>query len=268
MPGVTNSANRVETSEREFMSEIKPAASHHARILVALRKAIRDGSLSPGQQLAKETELADQFGVSRMTMNKALTQLTREGFLVRRKRSGTFVAQQRGQAAVMEINDIEQEVDSLGLDYSWQMNVCTTRHLTDEERSLLDMPADTHGRMLVVEGTHMARREPFCLELRVINLDKVPTAAEQDFRAVVPGQWLFHSMPFSAANHRIRAINVAGRDARQLDVALGTACLEILRKTRLEQTWVTHVRLLYPGELHQLVADFTPRQTTSQLASE
>lgn len=245
------------------MSQIKTVASHHARILVALRKAIRDGSLSPGQQLAKETELAEQFGVSRMTMNKALAQLTREGFVVRRKRSGTFVAQQRGEAAVMEINDIEQEVCGLGLDYSWQMNVCTERHLTDGERALLDMPTHPSVRMLMVEGIHMARGEPFCLELRVINLDTVPTAADQDFRAVVPGQWLFHSMPFSTAKHRVRAVNVAGRDARQLDVALGTACLEILRKTQFEQTWVTHVRLLYPGELHQLVADFTPHRTTS-----
>ena len=250
------------------MRRSKAIESHHSRIIAALRQSILDGTLPPGHQLARETELADQYGVSRMTMNKVLAQLTREGFLVRRKRSGTFIAQPRGQAAVMEINDIEQEVSELGFAYAWRLNTTETRSLTEAERSILDMPDGQEGRFLVLEGVHLARGEPFCLELRAINIDAVPEAAVQGFDCVVPGQWLLQSMPFSAANHRIRAINVAGRDARLLDVALGTACLEILRKTQIERAWVTHVRLLYPGELHQLVADFAPRLGVPSGATE
>lgn len=241
------------------MRKRKATESHHSRIIAALRQSIVDGSLPPGHQFPKETELADQYGVSRMTMNKVLTQLTGEGYLVRRKRSGTFVAQPRGQAAVMEINDIEQEVASLGLAYAWQLGTIAIRPPDEAERSILGMAPGPCGRTLVLEGLHLARGEPFCLELRAINLDAVPEAEGRDFGQIVPGQWLLRSMPFSAANHRVRAINAAGRDARLLNVAVGTACLEILRKTRIEQSWVTHVRLLYPGEVHQLVADFAPR---------
>lgn len=255
-------------SQEESMNKNRASGSHHSRIIAALRQSILDGSLPPGRQLPRETELAGQYGVSRMTMNKALTQLTSEGFLVRRKRSGTFVAQPRGQAAVMEINDIEQEVAELGFAYAWRLNAIETRSLTEAERSILDMAPEPGGRTLVLEGLHMARGEPFCLELRAINPDAVPAALEQDFNRVVPGQWLLRSMPFSAANHRVRAINAAGRDARLLDVALGTACLEILRKTWIEQTWVTHVRLLYSGELHQLVADFAQRLGVPSGATE
>lgn len=237
----------------------KPGESHHARIITSLREAIIDGSMLPGHQLPKEIVLAEQFGVSRMTMNKVLTRLTTEGYLVRRKRSGTFVAQPRGQSAVMEITDIAQEVGALGLVYAWRLDATETRPLVDAERALLDMPEDVAGGTLVIEGVHLARGKPFCRELRAINLVAVPDASTQDFAQVVPGQWLLHSMPFSAATHRVRAITAAGPDARGLGVPSGTACLEILRKTRIEQAWVTHVRLLYPGEMHQLVADFTPR---------
>lgn len=250
------------------MSTSRTAESHHSRIIADLREAIHDGSLAPGQVLPKETELAEQYGVSRMTMNKVLTRLTTEGYLVRRKRSGTFVAQARGQAAVMEINDIEQEVAGLGFAYEWRLSSSQVRPVTEAERSFLDMPSEVAGIVLVLEGMHFARGEPFCLELRAINLDVVQDASEQDFSSTVPGQWLFRSMPFSAANHRVRAINAAGRDARLLDVALGTACLEILRKTRIEQAWVTHVRLLYPGELHQLVADFAPHRAAPQQTTD
>lgn len=237
---------------------MKPSESHHARILGALRKALLEGALVPGDQLPKETELAASHGVSRMTMNKVLTQLTAEGYLVRRKRSGTFVAQPRSQSAVMEINDIEQEVTARGLPYRWQLRTMELRELTEAEASALDM--DDEGKVLVIEGLHLAKDQPFCLELRAINPETVPEALVQPFEKVIPGQWLLRRVPFSRANHRVRAISASGRDARLLDCALGTACLEILRKTRLEQSWVTQVRLLYPGESHQLVAEFTPQK--------
>lgn len=242
------------------MNKRTASESHHSRIIAILRQSIVDGTLLPGHRFPKETDLAEQYGVSRMTMNKVLTQLTSEGYLVRRKRSGTFVSQPRGQSAVMEINDIEQEVAELGLQYSWHLNSMETRPLNETERSLLEISSEPVGQTLLLEGLHLARGKPFCLELRAINLEAVPEAAEQDFTHMVPGQWLLRTMPFSTANHRVRAINAAGRDARLLQVPVSTACLEILRRTRIEQSWVTRVRLLYPGELHQLVADFTPRQ--------
>lgn len=242
------------------MSKRMASESHHSRIIATLRQSIVDGTLLPGHRFPKETDLAEQYGVSRMTMNKVLTQLASEGFLVRRKRSGTSVSQPRGQSAVMEINDIEQEVAELGLPYSWHLNAAKTRPLIETERLLLEISGEEAGQTLVLDGIHRARGKPFCLELRAINLEAVPEAAYTDFAQSVPGQWLLRSMPFSAANHRVRAINAVSSDARLLEVPVGTACLEILRRTRIEQSWVTRVRLLYPGELHQLVADFAPLQ--------
>jgi GntR family histidine utilization transcriptional repressor len=238
----------------------KPKESHYSRILVDMRQQILGGHWKPGLQLSKETELADRHGVSRMTMNKVLTQLTREGLLVRRKRSGTFVAQQRGQSAVMEITDIEQEVTQLGLPYRWKLLSLQKRSLTAVELSALAMPAGKEGEsILFLKGLHLAREVPFCFEMRAIHLAAVPQAAAQDFGVLVPGQWLLRTMPFSAASHRVRAINATGKEAKVLDIAAGAACLEILRRTLIGKDWVTYVRLLYPGEIHQLVADFAPR---------
>ena len=234
--------------------------SLYSRILADMRRQVLGGHWAPGMQLSKETELAERYGVSRMTMNNVLTQLAREGFLVRRKRSGTFIAQPRGQSAVMEITDIEQEVAQLGLPYRWKLISLEQRSLSAAEVSLLNMPAgDAGGSILFLKGLHLAREEPFCLEMRAIHLIVVPQAAAQDFAMLVPGQWLLRTMPFSAASHRVRAINATGRDAKALDIESGTACLEILRRTMSGKNWVTYVRLLYPGELHQLVADFAPR---------
>lgn len=235
------------------------ADTRHARISAEMRQNILSGLWPPGHPLPKETDLAAAHGVSRMTMNKVLTQLSREGLLLRRRRSGTVVAQQRGQSAVMEIADIAQEIAGLGRLYAWRLLEAELRPLQESERSLLDLREDGGMQaMLILAGLHLADGEAFCLETRAINTRIAPAALEADFSTTVPGQWLLHSMPFSAASHRIRAVNALGKDARHLELPIGAACLEILRKTRIDQSWVTHVRLLYPGAAHQLIAEFAP----------
>lgn len=242
-----------------------PGATLHARLLAQMRQTIRDGGWEPGLRLPKETDLAAQHGVSRMTMNKVLTQLAAEGYVIRRRRSGTVVAQPRAQSAVMAITDIAEEVAALGLGYGWRLGARALRPLTEEEAALFDSPAGM-GPLLVVEGLHLARGRPFCRELRAINPDAVPEALGQSFDNVAPGQWLLQTMPWTGASHRVRAIAVGGAEARALDLEPGEPGLEILRQTRNGADWVTKVRLVYPGTAHQVVAEFTPSGAVSEAA--
>ena len=50
------------------------------------------GALEPGDRLPSEGEMAEHFGVSRMTVRQAVGRLTDERRLVRRRGAGTFVA--------------------------------------------------------------------------------------------------------------------------------------------------------------------------------
>lgn len=232
----------------------------HNRILEDIRRKIVDGAWKPGQQLDKETDLAAQYGVSRMTMNKVMTQLAQDGYVVRRKRSGTSVAKARTQSAVMAISNIADEVANLDRAYSWRLLDRETRHLAQSDLRLLGVrrPA-LPEEATVLHGLHFADGEPFCLEARAINLSVVPQARGMDFATVVPGSWLLDTMPWSTARHSVRAVNASVRDAKLLELPVGAACLEVLRKTEMEGEWVTFARLLYPGEAHQLTAEFELR---------
>lgn len=242
------------------MAEPAQNETLHSRILEEISRKITDGIWKPGQQLAKETELAAQYGVSRMTMNKVLTQLAQAGFVVRRKRSGTVVAQPRAQSAVLAINNIADEVAAMGRDYRWSLMSAERRTPSPAERRVLGIDAHIDGdKTLVLHGIHYSNDSCFCYETRAINLGTVPQALEVDFEADVPGSWLLHTMPWTTARHQVRAINASGQDAKCLQLPVGSACLEILRKTEIDSAWVTYVRLLYPGEAHQLVAEFEPR---------
>ena len=56
-----------------------------------LRRLAMSGDLAPGARFPTERELAARFGVSRVTANKALSQLVVEGLLEFRPGVGTFV---------------------------------------------------------------------------------------------------------------------------------------------------------------------------------
>lgn len=60
-----------------------------------LRGLISSGELPSLSMLPSENEFTDQFGVSRMTVRKALDRLVGEGVLFRRPGKGTFVAPPR-----------------------------------------------------------------------------------------------------------------------------------------------------------------------------
>ena len=58
-----------------------------------IREQIESQELVPGSQLPSERDLADRYGISRMTARQALTYLVRQGRLMVRPGIGTFVAE-------------------------------------------------------------------------------------------------------------------------------------------------------------------------------
>lgn len=230
--------------------------THHDRILADLRDKITGGEWPPGFQLPFETALAEQHGVSRMTMNKVLGQLAREGYLVRRKKLGTFVAQPMAQSAVMAIADIEAEVQALGLPWRFDLTLRDLRPPRSDERQMARIETDTP--VLALQGLHYAGDQPFCHEMRIVNPLAAPAALTQDFRLIAPGKWLLHEIPWTSADHRIRAVSASPQIARTLALSVHEACLEVTRRTESAGQWVTLVTQTYPGTRHQLVSRFTP----------
>lgn len=230
--------------------------SLHRRILEDVEGRIMSGEWPPGHRIPFEHELTAQYGCSRMTVNKALTELVKRGLIERRRKSGSFVTRPHAQSAVLEIRDIEAEVRSLGLAYRYERLARSERTGRVADRRLLDLPAG--AKVVELIAVHHAGARPFCLEERMISLLAVPEAATEGFDLIPPGQWLLSQVPWSAAEHRIRALSADRRVAELLLIPVGAACLVIERRTWSGGAYVTHVRLTYPGESHELVAEFAP----------
>ncbi len=230
--------------------------SLHQRILSDIREKIVSSDWPPGTRIPFEHELATEYQCSRMTVNKAMAELHRDGLIVRRRRSGSFVAEPRSQAAILEIHDIRTEVQALGRPYRYELVERRERRMGTGN----GLGFDVEPRRSVIELTcrHFAGRMPFCLEERLINLAAVPEAAGENFAEIAPGPWLVERVPWSTAEHRISATSADARTAAGLEVPTGSPCLVIERRTWSAEHPVTAVRLTYAGDSHTLVARFTP----------
>ncbi|SHF66615.1 transcriptional regulator, GntR family [Kaistia soli DSM 19436] len=238
-----------------------PSLTLHQKILGDIERKIVSGEWPPGHRLPFEVDLAKSYDVSRMTVNKVMTQLARSGLIERRKRSGSFVSLPRVQAAILEISDIEAEVRSLGRPYSYAILSSSVRRMEDTDVADCDIPETSE--VLDVTCVHYAGGVPFCIEERLINLSVVPEARAGTFETSPPGAWLLKQAPWSTAEHRIFAVNAVGGLPKLLNIPKNAACLVVQRRTWSELGPVTHVRLTYPGEQHSIVARFAPAGPSS-----
>lgn len=83
----------TETTELGTEGSGDHAQPKYLQIVESVRQSIEAGRYRNGVRLPSETELVRRFGVSRMTVVKAMRQLQQEGLLVRRAGSGTYATE-------------------------------------------------------------------------------------------------------------------------------------------------------------------------------
>lgn len=224
------------------------------KIRTDIENKILSGAWAPGFRIPVEHELMARYGCARMTVSQALTGLAQAGLIVRRKRGGSFVAEQHFQSVILDIPDIRADVLSRGAAYGFKL-------LSREIRA----PANSHekwlagrGRIIALHCLHLANGVPFALEHRLINLKNVPEAAKVEFLEEPPGTWLLAHVAWSEAEHRITAVGSDRVSAKILNLDVGEPCLSIERRTWRGSAHITWVRQLFPGHAFQLLARFHP----------
>ena len=229
----------------------KPPALHQ-RIRRDIGDRIRSGALRPGDRIANEHELMAHYGCARMTVNKALSALSEEGLIERRRRAGTFVRAQRLDVAVLDIPDIESEIKQRGDAYQFRVLSRSVRKAGDVTE--VELAGD--GQVLVVKGLHLVAGQPLALEDRLISLSAVPEAAGVDFDRQSPGHWLLEAVPWTRAENQISAELADAATAKLTGWKKGTACLVVTRRTWRADERITVVRQVFDGGAYRLTARF------------
>jgi GntR family transcriptional regulator, histidine utilization repressor len=228
----------------------------HLQIRRAIARPILAGSWPPGRRVPSEHALMARFGVSRMTVNRALASLAGEGLVERKRKSGTVVAPCSAERAVFEIWDISAEIERAGARHAMTLLARGTGAATSAEAARLRAAAGTPVLRLLL--CHAADGTPVQLEERLVNLDAAPGILEARLDLVAPGRWLLDHVPWTEAEHLIGAVAATSEVARHLNLRRGAACLCVERRTWRGEAPITFARLTSPAGAQVLVGRFRP----------
>ncbi|MFK7876902.1 MAG: GntR family transcriptional regulator [Paracoccaceae bacterium] len=216
------------------MQVLLPDGAKARRVYLSLRDQISDGRLSDGENLPGEQKLAAIYGVSRVTVRRALEALSTAGLIEKRAGHGTTVrsAALRGARAALNFSTLMPQLVEMGQS--------TTARLLSFSYSL---PPDYVARAMGLEPGETAQiatrvrladgAVPFSHLTTYVPSDIAQNYSENDLATTPLFKLLERSGVQIEAAHQSVSASLAGPDiAEALDVAEGSALLSLRRVVR------------------------------------
>jgi len=215
---------------------------------------IHAGEWKEGDQIPTEAALGKQFGVARMTVNRALRELAAEQSVSRIQGLGTFVAQQKYQSTLVAIRSIADEVRARG-----DRHACAVKLL---ER--VKAPAALARKFEARRGirlfhsvlVHYENAIQIQVEDRWVNAALAPDYLRQDFTHSTPNEYLMRVAPLQGVSYRIEAKLPPAEIRGLLAMPAGEPCLVLYRTTRSMGTIAAVATMWHPASRYQFTGSF------------
>ena len=227
---------------------------------------ISSGDLQPADRVPSENELVEAMSVSRMTANRALRELTNEGYVERVAGRGTFVSDYRSRSDLLEVHDIADEIARRGHTHSSRVIRQSLQKARGEVAKALHVEQGTDVFHLLL--VHYENGEPIQIEDRHVLASFAPECLDQDFGSVTPSAYLTSVAPLQEAEQAVRASNPNDAVRRRLEMQDNEACLVVVRRTWIEGRPVTFSRLHHPGSRYELTGHYTPPGTLRSTSAD
>jgi GntR family transcriptional regulator len=191
------------------------------QIIENLRALIQSGQLTAGEMIPSEWELSDIYGVSRLTVRRAVDDLVRDGLLTRKHGVGTFVA----HTTIAQIYPSE-----LSFTRNMEQINCTP---SSRVVSLKTLPAPTEvARHLDLEvgeevfelvRIRLADGQPLMLETTYLSADRFPDLPQADLATGSLYRFLseHYRVDITALDQVLEPIILTEREAALLEIESG-----------------------------------------------
>jgi GntR family histidine utilization transcriptional repressor len=237
------------------ISRVPPAAPY-ARVKHFLKEGLSRGQWSPGELMPSEAELTTRFGVSRMTVTRALRELQAEGLVTRVQGVGTFAAHLAKVSSTLTIRDLHDEIVERGHRHHTEVHLAHEEAAGTELAAQLGLqPGDRVFHTLLV---HFENGQPLQCEDRFVNPACAPGYLSVDFTVTTPTHYLLEVAPLWEAQFSIEASRPSALEAKLLHIGRDDPCLVLVRRTMSRGVPITLARLIHPGSRYQIDGQFKP----------
>jgi len=243
------------TSLAQVLGNLDPSDSLplYQQLQRGLREAIEKRILGPEDALPSERQLAEDLGVSRITVRKAIDGLVEEGLLVRRQGSGTFVSN-RVEKNFAKLTSFSEDMRARGRAPRtvWLTRAAGT--VTPEEsltlRSSPGTPVFRFHRIRFADDAPMAIEYATVIAACLPSLESVENSLYEALERT-------GNRPVRALQ-RLRAVLLSAEQAKLLKAQPGEAGLLVARVGYLKDgRAVEYSQSYYRGEIYDFVAELS-----------
>lgn len=229
---------------------------NYYRVEKYIRDRIRSGELKPGDPVPPESQLVQQFNISRMTVRQALSRLVFEGLVTRQQGRGSFVAEPRFQHTHV-YPSFEQEMQARGAVTSNRLLDRRVEPAEGKAAESLGLPAGTP--VVVLERQRLVDGQVVGYEIRYFPrwIGDALTEEEIHEQPLVPAMKRILGRVHTRLRLRVTASVARGKEAKALEVKLGSPVLV------RENTWfvdpegpIQYGKSIYRGDRYQMDLEF------------
>jgi GntR family transcriptional regulator len=170
----------------------------HHRIYVTLTASLDTGEWKQGDRMPTEAELSAQFGVSLITVRRALDELVRESRIERTRGKGTFVSKQPVERDLTELTSFTDEMRNRGRDARTELLHASLAEASPRVASKLAIPAGS--AVYSIERLRFVDDEPLLIELVQLPAHLAPGLLDED----LAGQSLYDILSDRHGIHLVR----------------------------------------------------------------
>lgn len=126
-----------------------------------LREDIQRGVYKPGDLLPTERELTQRYGLSSITVTRALNELVREGWLYRKAGKGTFLKRDKLEERLGRLTSFAEEMQSRRIVPQYKLLAAQAVVPPPDIAHALQLAP--RARAFFIERLHLAKNEPLAL---------------------------------------------------------------------------------------------------------
>lgn len=209
--------------------ELQSNRPRHEQLSDWLRDQIEGGTYEPDDQLPSEKELCDLFGVSRITVRRALQTLENEELIYRRQGLGSFVSAPPLPQGLVRLTDFAQDMERAGLEPSSRVLF----HGTDKAspRAARALGVEAGSTVIRLDRLRLADGEPIALDHTWLPPFYAQLLQDHDLGRETIYRVLEqeHDIPVLRGHYRIEAAIAGTRESELLEVVEGAPLLLIER---------------------------------------
>lgn len=226
----------------------------YAQVKQYIQSKIYSGEWKMNDKIPSESELVKLLGCSRMTVNRALRELTADKLLVRVQGVGSFVAEGQGHSALFQINNIADEI--VARNHIHRAEVLKLEKIKADVQQALFMQTQEGQPLFHSIIIHYENDVPVQVEDRLVNAALIPNYLKQDFTQITPNAYLMAQAPVSEGEHIVEAVLANAQECKWLKITKQEPCLLIRRRTWSNKHLISSARLTYPGSRYYLEGKF------------